>query len=288
MAWQRKIPFGYQMRNGEIELNIQEAETVRDIFNRYLVGDSYLTIAEGLTAHGPRYHAHTSTWNKNMVKRILENTKYIGADGYPRIVSNEDFLAVRLQKTDRSTYTPCPDFVEPVREKLVCGVCGAKITREAKSHGRTRWCCQNPDCGYTTSLDDATLRDLVDEQLQNLANSPHLLTAPPLEETSPSMDAVRLQNELTLALNRNYESPEYIKALALAAAAQRYKQYPDLTPANTLNRLRRQLEQGPANADTLTGLLNTAVQAVHLMPDRSVTLALVNGKTSENREDEIS
>ena len=63
MAWQRTIPFGYQMRQGEIISNPAEADTVKDIFSRYLQGESLQHIAAALTAQGIRYHQHTDCWN---------------------------------------------------------------------------------------------------------------------------------------------------------------------------------------------------------------------------------
>lgn len=83
MAWQRKIPFGYQVRNGRINCHPEEAELVRAIFSRYLLGGSYSQIADEMTQQGVRYHQHNAQWNKHMVKRILENERYLGMDGYP-------------------------------------------------------------------------------------------------------------------------------------------------------------------------------------------------------------
>ena len=94
MAWQRKIPFGYEIRGGQLRPHPQEGDAVRYIFGQYLAGASLLTIAEGMTGRGPRYHQHTPEWNKHMVKRVLENARYTGADGYPPLVSGEDFAAV--------------------------------------------------------------------------------------------------------------------------------------------------------------------------------------------------
>ena len=68
MAWQRKIPFGYLIRDGLIQSHPQEADAVRYIFGQYLAGASLLTIAEDMTRRGIRYHQHTAEWNKNMVK----------------------------------------------------------------------------------------------------------------------------------------------------------------------------------------------------------------------------
>ena len=38
MAWQRKIPFGYEIRGGLIQPHPQEADAVRYIFGQYLAG----------------------------------------------------------------------------------------------------------------------------------------------------------------------------------------------------------------------------------------------------------
>ena len=121
MAWQRKIPFGYQVQNGRINCHPEEAELVRAIFSRYLLGGSYSQIADEMTQQGVRYHQHTAQWNKHMVKRILENERYLGMDGYPQLVTDEEFLAVRLRRGgEQNTYAPCPSEIIPIRDKAVC------------------------------------------------------------------------------------------------------------------------------------------------------------------------
>ena len=39
-----------------------------------------------------------------MVCRVLENRKYIGENGYPRIISDEEFNSAAQIKSERSTY----------------------------------------------------------------------------------------------------------------------------------------------------------------------------------------
>ena len=275
MAWQRKIPFGYIIEGGVTQLHPQEADAVRYIFGQYLAGASLLAIAEDMTRQGPRYHQHTPAWNKNMVKRVLENAKYIGAEGYPPLVPGEDFAAAQCQRFSRNTYAPLSAEIRPILGKIVCAQCGGGLVRGTRSHGRVHWRCQ--DCGQSVSISDEALAEIVNRRLRELSQSSHLLTAPEPQQTEPNLEAVRLQNELTLALNRGGESPEHIKSLALAAAVQRYGQLSDPTPAHELERLRVRLEQGPADANTLSALLTTAVRAVRLAPDKTVALELING-----------
>lgn len=286
MAWQRTIPFGYQMQNGEIRPHPQESASVRDIFARYLAGQSYLSIAEHLTEHGPRYHEHTPKWNKHMVKRILENQRYIGRNHFPKLVEESDFLAVRLQRSDRNTYKPCPACIEPVRAKAVCALCGAKMTRDTKAHGRARWTCS--ECGCAVKLADEVLCQRVNAQLRALAQAPHLLEDKPDPPIQISPDTRRIQNELTLAFNRGSESTEYMKMLMFAAASEHYAAIPDPTPRHELHQLRAQLESGMVGDHILDKLMEIAVQAVRIAPDKSVTLELTNGKILNHREEQTT
>ena len=88
----RKLPFGYQMRVGEIIRNEPEAKAVQDIFLQYTLGASLREIAEQMSKTGPTYDEGKS-WNKNMVARILENPKYTGTDSYPKLVDIKLFAA---------------------------------------------------------------------------------------------------------------------------------------------------------------------------------------------------
>ena len=284
MAWQRKIPFGYTIRDGLIQTHPQEADAVRYIYGQYLAGASLLAIAEDMTRQGIRYHQHTAEWNKNMVKRVLENAKYIGESNYPRLVADEDFTAAQHRKAERNIYTPLPAQIQPICGMVVCAQCGGRMARGTRSHGRVGWRCQSPDCGQVVAISDEALGEMVDGLLRELAQAPHLLTALEPQQAGVDMESIRLQNELTLALNRGSEKPEYIKALALAVAAQRYRQLPDPTPAYELEQLRVRLEQGSPDADMLADLLAAAVRTVRLTPGKNVELELVNGKIFTEKE----
>ena len=93
----RKLPFGYQMRMGEIVRNEPEAKAVQDIFLQYTLGASLKDTAEQMRKTGPTYDEGKS-WNKNMVARILENTKYTGADSYPKLVDIKLFEAASSKR----------------------------------------------------------------------------------------------------------------------------------------------------------------------------------------------
>ena len=79
-------------------MNEQEADAIRQIFARYIGGDSLKTIAAQMTVP---YNTCKPVWNKNMISRVLENRRYLGENGYPAIISQEDFDTANQIKTTR-------------------------------------------------------------------------------------------------------------------------------------------------------------------------------------------
>ncbi len=101
MLKNRNIPFGYCIINGKYAINEKEAEAVRKIFADYIGGESLKTIAAEMNIP---YISGKQFWNKNMVCRVLENAKYIGENGFPQIITAEEFNMAAQIKTERCTY----------------------------------------------------------------------------------------------------------------------------------------------------------------------------------------
>ena len=284
MAWQRTIPFGYQMWQGKIICEQSESGAVKNIFSLYLAGESLKRIAEIMSESGIRYHRHTEQWNKNMVKRVLENAHYLGDEDYPRIINNNDFLAVRLQKADRNTYAPCRQEIGGITEKAVCAACGAVMRRDTRNRGRARWKCQNTGCGKIVPFTDGAMEAAVSRCLDSLEKAPYLLEmqTPPAQKIS--MDALRLLNELTSAFNRGTESGEYMRSLIFAGAAEKYNLLPDLTPQYKMDRLRTRLEAGETSKELRQALMDIAVSAVRIGGTEDIALELINGKIISGSE----
>lgn len=101
MLKNRNIPFGYCVVNGQYAINGNEAEAIRKIFADYIGGKSLKIIAAEMKIP---YNSSKTVWNKNMVCRVLENAKYIGENGFPKIISEEDFEQAMWIKSERCTY----------------------------------------------------------------------------------------------------------------------------------------------------------------------------------------
>ena len=106
MLKNRVIPFGYCMKNGEITTEPKEVYAVATIFSEYLNGKSLLQIAKLMESEKIRYNSDSDHWNKNMVKRIIENEKYLGTDKYPQLI-DEDIFRQANEKRVRKANSLC-------------------------------------------------------------------------------------------------------------------------------------------------------------------------------------
>ena len=95
----RKHPFGYTMKCGRYVVCNSEADIIKSIFTMYAHGKSFSEIADALIIRSVAY-SNECLWNKNIIARILEDSRYIGHNGYPPIVSEQEFYSVtRIRKS---------------------------------------------------------------------------------------------------------------------------------------------------------------------------------------------
>ena len=63
----RTIPFGYMMRNGEIQPKPTESKAVQNIFQAYLNGSSLLAIANWMSSQGIPYNGIDFVWKMKSI-----------------------------------------------------------------------------------------------------------------------------------------------------------------------------------------------------------------------------
>lgn len=171
----RYIPFGYEIADGEIRIIEREAKVVKNIFSLYVQGESLKNIQERLNIVGISYASDGRDWDKNMVKRILDNKKYIGDKEYPVIIPLETFKLAKNCKEDK-----VPKLDEKTKERLDayhnkarCGICEGGMIRRHSCSGEKRrvfWKCGNPDCeGHKHMLNQNRLDTMMAKLLNDIA-----------------------------------------------------------------------------------------------------------------------
>ena len=118
MPKNRIIPFGYCMRNGEITVDFNESKAVARIFKEYLNGSSLQQIAKLMESEKIKYSASSDHWNKNMVKRIIENEKYLGNEKYPQIIGEKFFTQANEKRMLKATSAyVIPEDLKEIRNR---------------------------------------------------------------------------------------------------------------------------------------------------------------------------
>lgn len=145
-----KTPLGYRRgKDKKYEIDPYEAKAVREIFERYAHNEPIIDIARWLNDNG--YKTTTGgQFNKNSLRRILTNDKYIGVYRYddiviedivPPIIDRELFERVQSTFEYNKHFRAKQKAIDPylLTGKLFCGHCGAMMIGESGTsrHGTT-------------------------------------------------------------------------------------------------------------------------------------------------------
>ena len=236
----RKLPFGYQMRMGEIVRCEPEAKSVQDIFLQYTLGASLKEIAEQMRKTGPIYGEGRS-WNKNMVARILKNPKYTGADNYPKLVDIKLFEAAAVKRQTKQ----CLPERTPAQKAL-------------------RRICTKPPT--------PEIEQQVTHLLGRLVEQPERITQP---TETPAPTHTNTQAELDEVLNTQPLDEDAARSLICKLAQEQYDAIG--SEEYETERLRRLLAAFECTAELNAELLQSAVSAVLVMR-QTVRLQLKNGQ----------
>ncbi len=119
MMGNRKQPFGYKMALGEIVIQEAEAKLVQEIFHRYIAGESLNELTEALRQQDIPYD-EGRLWNKNMVARILADTRYTGEKkGYPKLIDEDQLIAANEKTLKQATASEKTEAQKVLRR--LCG-----------------------------------------------------------------------------------------------------------------------------------------------------------------------
>lgn len=272
----RSIPFGYQYQNGVLAAHPQESQTVQAVFTAYLSGEPLSKIAAHLTAKLEEYLPGCWHWDKARVKRILDNTKYIGNGEYPPIIKEKDFQMAHQQKESANTNRqPVDEDVKLFKGMTHCHHCGGIMVRrmDSRMEHPVTWKC--PACDYFLPLPDEEFKHRVFLLQQRLVDKP--LLAEKEEETTPvaSMETRRLTNEIFRKLDSGNFSEDELVTLALQCAA---KNYEAITSAQHItDRLTATLLHAGSLSAFDRELFQRTVSEIHLTRKGEILLKLQNG-----------
>lgn len=199
---------GYDLVNGELVINKEQAKTVEAIYDMYIEGIGFVTISKRLDEMNIR-NTKGNKYNATTLKRILKNEKYKGVlvsnkkhydfdtkktyaipkenwiikeDAIPQIVSGEKWEhANKILETRRQTYVDESNNNKIVGHKtntyiytgkIICGDCGGTYWHETRKNCKSDiWQCHNYRTKDQHCKNSISLRcDVLDNLMNNVIN----------------------------------------------------------------------------------------------------------------------
>ena len=273
------------MQKGEIIAEPTVNQAVKDIFKLYLDGKSMSEIARQMSISQISYNGITFDWNKNMVKRILENEKYLGKDGYPVLIDSETFYRANARKKSKATsVNEISEELQIIRSLTYCKECGHRLSRIGGNTQTDKWDCRNPECSrFNYRLTDNMIKDILLHILNAVIANPDLLdTDSEISGYTPSIKVKCQQNELNRLMDNPQIDSEKVKTEILRLAELKYDccVYND-SPQKT--EYLKELISGREQLNTLDiDLLKSCVSRILIGHFYTIEIEFINGITIKN------
>ena len=285
MAKNRTIPFGYCMKNGEITTEPKEVYAVVKIFDEYLKGRSLSEIAKLMQSEKIRYNAISDKWNKNMVKRIIENEKYLGTDKYPQIIDDDTFkLANEKRIRKATTLNLISEDLQKIRKRTYCTDCGHRLSRIGGNSKYEHWDCRNPDC-YKLEYrftDQMIIGSVLTVLNSAIANPSLLESGGEISTYSPTADVIRKQNEINQMTDSSQIDFDRVKAEIFKLAEMKYDCCSYNESPQKTEELRNLLENNKQLNILDIGLFKACVSRIWISHFCTIEVEFINGVHIKN------
>lgn len=281
----RYVPFGYEITDGKYAVIENEKKIVENIFGLYLNGKSFSEISDRMNEAGVPYNNDGRLWNKNMIKRVIENRRYIGEKGFPQIIADDTFNAaekIRLSKftAPGETRKALLDFY---REHLVCGRCGMNLRRytcgryignKIVSYRK----CQNELCNESKSSVNEDILDLaVSKVLNDLIDDYKKIEGVNETEPKQNIEIARLESELADDMEKMTVDIEKAVQKITELAEARFNNAPECDYSAIDERIKKELSIHPKSETPDSKLLEDTVKRIAYLSNGTVEIELING-----------
>ncbi len=276
----RYVSYGYEITDGRIMVIEKEREIIINVYGMYLNGHCLLEISNRLNQAGVSYNNDGRNWNKNMVKRILENRRYLGEDGFPSIIPQDTFdRAEQIRMAKSNTPDERQKELNSIfRNTLVCGCCGKRLDRY-KGKSRNGYInyrrCRNAECtNPATSITEPELERVLMNILNDLVRVPEQVKA-----DESIMSDIEDEPRMNIADEINNPAKEIkdIVAKILEGAELRFEQCIEQDYTAIDENIRRTLNIRPEKDEMDIELFRSIGKMIRLYPNKIAEIELING-----------
>lgn len=271
------VPYGYRRVNGEIVIFPDEAEVVKLIFREYIGGLSFRKLAKLLQEKGYIYCDKSGKWSMGAIQKLMNRECYIGKNGYPRIVSDEDFKKIQELSAARRKTPLKPSDICRFRKITVCDVCGKRLERFGSGYKGVNtyyWRCKNPNCaGLGFGLTDSRLINAFDTAV---SENRRII---PQKQNNESLDnKIRYQqNEINRMTDSDKADYDRIKEEIIKLASLKYENINYICSDKQSEMITEMLNTYTSEADKRYGFLEKCTKKIRIVSDGIMRIELIDG-----------
>lgn len=276
MEKKRRFLFGYEMREGHIVPNPKEAKAVAMIFQSFASGATTPAIANSMAELQIPYRPGSAAWNKNMVCRILDNKKYIGADGYPILLEKElwDCVASKRKQAPSVCLNPA---IRSVRVKMCCAQCGQKLKRISyHTQGNVYWRCSRCAIQFPSITDQALLDEILEKQ-NEIIRQPQKVIPMEADSITYTAELVRDIQILDHAIGNMQTPTAELLEMAAQCVQNAYMCCQEVPDKRESDAIVHMLQVATPSSTLNIKLLNQSVKKILMQPDGNIQLQIYNG-----------
>lgn len=219
----RNIPYGYCFEHGKLVIHACESNIVKEIFQDYIKGNSLGDIVVKLNEKSVAYNSDNGLWNKARVKRIIDDTRYLGDQRFPPIIDISTFEACQKIKQEKNTLKGLnrDEGIYRLHVPVVCPICNGKMKRQ----NRGRWVCDNHVCHCIIRKSDSELLKELSDVLNSIIGRLDLIQiVRDKQSTAVLSDKIeKLQKEIDSVLDQQNANSLIIKEKILCLAELYYQ-----------------------------------------------------------------
>ena len=274
----RRFPYGYEMRNGIIQIDDKEANILINIFEQYINGSNLKEIANSLTISKIEYLPDECNWNKSRIKRMIEDKRYVGDEKYPQIINEEIYIKANNIKQARRTTKNYVVTAEnkPVVYLVYCAECGSPLYHltDNRYAEKESWYCKSEECKFTIKMTIDELQNRITDLMNEVIANKDLIEYSEYDTETP-IEIMRLENEIERKLEQLDFNKDELQNLILECATKKYDE--DKSARHITDRLKADFEKLSPLSTFSMELFEKTVSAIYIDKRGSVSIMLKNG-----------
>lgn len=280
----KRIPYGYQLKDGIIEADEETSQMVQEIFETY---------SKGIPVARLKDHIQGLKLHRTKISDILCDARYLGDENIPQIIDAVLFETVQQRRKERlkeigkeeSYLYHKNQFL--LGDKMKCGECGSDY--HCYKHGNTQiWdCSRRLVKGRVTCrnqrIQEEQIINLFIKVLKKIRKQPALIRKVIIESRKNNSRIKAVEREIEMMKNsQNYEVDDLLKLIYKKASLQ-YEQSNDGSREYHTKKIEKliQQEKNQETTEPDTDLFDAIIKNIVISQDGRVQFILKNGVVVE-------